>query len=292
MLTLNQILMSTQAGLSSMLAVHYPKAVVCQGQYILVPGDLPILLVAHLDTVHKTPVKHICQSEDGLILMSPEGIGGDDRCGVYALVTLYDSAPKEGKPWLLFTCDEETGAHGAYQFLEDFFDGLLPPDIARLKLLIELDRKGERDAVYYECENPDLENYITSKGFETAWGSFSDISVLAPDLGIAAVNLSVGYYNAHTQHEYINLKHLEATIARVKGILHDVADSSFSRYAYMTDTASQWIWGEPLTTPKEQRTALLEIYPPEELDAIQSEMGDTGIRMLYEDALADGIFWY
>lgn len=292
MLTLNQILMSTQAGLSSMLAVHYPKAVVCQGQYILVPGDLPILLVAHLDTVHKTPVKHICQSEDGLILMSPEGIGGDDRCGVYALVTLYDSAPKEGKPWLLFTCDEETGAHGAYQFSEDFFDGLLPPDIARLKLLIELDRKGERDAVYYECENPDLENYITSKGFETAWGSFSDISVLAPDLGIAAVNLSVGYYNAHTQHEYINLKHLEATIARVKGILHDVADSSFSRYAYMTDTASQWIWGEPLTTPKEQRTALLEIYPPEELDAIQSEMGDTGIRMLYEDALADGIFWY
>lgn len=292
MLTLNQILMSTQAGLFSMLAVHYPKAVVCQGQYILVPGDLPILLVAHLDTVHKTPVKHICQSEDGLILMSPEGIGGDDRCGVYALVTLYDSAPKEGKPWLLFTCDEETGAHGAYQFSEDFFDGLLPPDIARLKLLIELDRKGERDAVYYECENPDLENYITSKGFETAWGSFSDISVLAPDLGIAAVNLSVGYYNAHTQHEYINLKHLEATIARVKGILHDVADSSFSRYAYMTDTASQWIWGEPLTTPKEQRTALLEIYPPEELDAIQSEMGDTGIRMLYEDALADGIFWY
>lgn len=292
MLTLNQILMSTQAGLSSMLAVHYPKAVVCQGQYILVPGDLPILLVAHLDTVHKTPVKHICQSEDGLILMSPEGIGGDDRCGVYALVTLYDSAPKEGKPWLLFTCDEETGAHGAYQFSEDFFDGLLPPDIARLKLLIELDRKGERDAVYYECENPDLENYITSKGFETAWGSFSDISVLAPDLGIAAVNLSVGYYNAHTQHEYINLKHLEATIARVKGILHDVADSSFPRYAYMTDTASQWIWGEPLTTPKEQRTALLEIYPPEELDAIQSEMGDTGIRMLYEDALADGIFWY
>lgn len=292
MLTLNQILMSTQAGLFSMLAVHYPKAVVCQGQYILVPGDLPILLVAHLDTVHKTPVKHICQSEDGLILMSPEGIGGDDRCGVYALVTLYDSAPKEGKPWLLFTCDEETGAHGAYQFSEDFFDGLLPPDIARLKLLIELDRKGERDAVYYECENPDLENYITSKGFETAWGSFSDISVLAPDLGIAAVNLSVGYYNAHTQHEYINLKHLEATIARVKGILHDVADSSFPRYAYMTDTASQWIWGEPLTTPKEQRTALLEIYPPEELDAIQSEMGDTGIRMLYEDALADGIFWY
>lgn len=292
MLTLNQILMSTQAGLSSMLAVHYPKAVVCQGQYILVPGDLPILLVAHLDTVHKTPVKHICQSEDGLILMSPEGIGGDDRCGVYALVTLYDSAPKEGKPWLLFTCDEETGAHGAYQFSEDFFDGLLPPDIARLKLLIELDRKGERDAVYYECENPDLENYITSKGFETAWGSFSDISVLAPDLGIAAVNLSVGYYNAHTQHEYINLRHLESTITRVKGILRDAADPSFPRYTYMTDTTSQWAWGEPLTTPKEQRAALLEIYPPEELDAVQAEMGDTGIRMLYEDTLADGMFWY
>ena len=40
--------------------------------------------------------------------MSPQGIGGDDRCGVFALQSIYAAAKK--KPWLLFTCDEETGA--------------------------------------------------------------------------------------------------------------------------------------------------------------------------------------
>ena len=66
--------------------------------------------------------------------------------------------------------------------------------------------------MYYDCDNPEFEAYITSKGFETQCGSLSDISYVAPELGVAAVNLSSGYYNAHTQHEYINRKHLNATV--------------------------------------------------------------------------------
>ncbi|MBO6179870.1 MAG: hypothetical protein J6O04_11890 [Selenomonadaceae bacterium] len=44
----------------------------------------------------------------------------------------------------------------------------------------------------------DFKNYITLKGYRTAFGSFSDISVIAPALDVAAVNLSSGYYYAHT----------------------------------------------------------------------------------------------
>ena len=72
------------------------------------------MLVAHLDTVHDEPVRDICVSADGNILMSPQGIGGDDRCGCFALVKVFQSA--QVKPWLLFTCEEEVGGIGAKYF--------------------------------------------------------------------------------------------------------------------------------------------------------------------------------
>ena len=84
----------------------------------------------------------------------------------------------------------------------------MPTELDALKFLVEIDRKGANDAVYYDCDNPDFEEYITGKGFQTAIGSFSDISLLAPELGVAAVNLSSGYYNAHTLHEFINVNEL------------------------------------------------------------------------------------
>ena len=136
--------------------------------------------------------------------MSPQGIGGDDRCGVFALVKIYLSA--QVKPWLLFTCDEEVGGLGAQYFCQLHSQGLLPNELDALKFIVEIDRKGKNDAVYYDCDNPDFEAYIAGKGFTTALGSFSDISLIAPELGVAAVNLSSGYYNAHTLHEFINVK--------------------------------------------------------------------------------------
>ena len=189
------------------------------------------MLLAHMDTVHEKPVKHICKSADGGILMSPHGIGGDDRCGVYALVNTYEAAPV--KSWLLFSCDEKVGGVGAEKFASDYRRGKMPEGLDMMKLLVEIDRKGRKDAVYYSCYNPDFEAYITSKGFVTASGSFSDISVIAPEMGVAAVNLSSGYYNAHTLHEYINRKHIEAVIQSVIGIIADAAKPDFPKYEYI-----------------------------------------------------------
>jgi hypothetical protein len=206
-------------------------AVYSKDEYILVPGDAPIMLVAHLDTVHRERVKQICKTENGVILMSPQGIGGDDRCGVYALVRLHRIAAK--KPWLLFTCDEETGGGGAKRFCAHYTKGELPKGLADLKLLVEIDRTGKDDAVYYDCENDDFEDYITSKGFTTAWGTFSDVSIIAPKLKVAAVNLSSGYYNAHTLHEYINRNQLNAVVKKVEGIIADSAREDFPKYEYI-----------------------------------------------------------
>lgn len=231
MKTLEEFLRPTQKGLFKMLSKMYPNAIRSKKEYILVPGEAPIMLLAHLDTVHAQPVQTICKSKDKNILMSPQGIGGDDRCGVYAIVNAYDKAVK--KPWLLFTCDEEIGGVGADQFCHAHSECKLPKELDDLKLLIEIDRRGSNDAVYYDCDNEELEKYITSKGFRTAYGSFSDISVVAPELGVGAVNLSSGYYNAHKLHEYINRRELDAVLQKVNEIVAESAQPNFPKYEYI-----------------------------------------------------------
>jgi len=300
MFRLDDVILPTQKTLYAKISQMFkPDAICNKGSYILVPGTAPIMLLAHMDTVHKEPVQRICKTSNGTILMSPQGIGGDDRCGVYALLTIRRET--QHAPWLLFTCDEEIGGVGASKFCKDYKAGKLPRELADLKLLIEIDRKGSDDAVYYDCENPEFEAYITSKGFKTEWGSFSDISLVAPALGVAAVNLSSGYYNAHTQHEYINTKQLNATIKRVKEIVEETIASGFPQFEYIEAISEKYItqrfssnwrdfyreyYGTDLTDiPAEYRDAYLELldwYSPEELDTLRAENGDQIIQQLYD----------
>ena len=275
-------------------SIYKGCADVGRDSYILVKGEAPVLLVAHLDTVHPQPVKQICRTDDGGMLMSPQGIGGDDRCGVYALNAVYRQS--EAKPWLLFTCDEEVGGVGAGDFCAKHRKGALPKELGQLKLIIEIDRKGRDDAVYYGCDNRDFEDYITGKGFRTSYGSFSDISYIAPELGIAAVNLSAGYYNAHTLHEYINRKHLEDTVRKVIGIIAESTDPGFPRYGYVEACrfygrgwgryGSWYSEGKALEVLpediREEYGALLDYYTVEELEGYRMDYGDGMILQLFE----------
>ena len=291
MMNLDNILRMTQKKLFKAIKREY-SALHEKGAWLLIKGESPVLLVAHLDTVHKEPVRDICRTTDGNILMSPQGIGGDDRCGVYALMKVYESA--HIKPWLLFTCDEEVGGVGACKFCDAYYFGELPKELDDIKLIIEIDRKGKDDAVYYECANKDFEAYITSKGFKTAFGSYSDICDIAPTLGIAAVNLSSGYYNAHTQHEYINLAELEATIDRVKAIIDEsltLPKYEWIEREYVTHEYFGDYWQKPIVHKadkvpdyyEQMYKELSEIYNEQELEEFREVYGDEIIEELYDD---------
>ena len=299
---LEDFLYPTQGELFKLIRRMYGRdAVSRKGKYILVRGEAPVMLLAHMDTVHKTPVKHICKSEDGNILMSPEGIGGDDRCGVYALVSVRRLAGKS--PWLLFTCDEETGGKGADSFADDFAAKRLPKALRSLKMLIEIDRKGKNDAVYYDCANPDFEDYITDKGFAADYGSFSDISLIAPAMGVAAVNLSSGYYNAHTTHEYINLSELKATIKKVVEIVEESCAPDFPAFEYIEAPRLRKRWdefswdfslhgGHDLPAPHDLSEEyaecyddLLDFYTAEELEELREAYGDRVILDLWDSEI-------
>ena len=113
--SLEDFLYPTQKKLFKRLCKKFKgKTLISKGNFILVRGAAPVMLVAHLDTVHEEPVKDICLSADKNILISPQGIGGDDRCGVFALCKIYRLS--KIKPWLLFTCEEEVGGIGAKYF--------------------------------------------------------------------------------------------------------------------------------------------------------------------------------
>lgn len=183
--------------------------------FIYAKGTLPVMLVAHMDTVHKKPVNTICYSKDGNIVMSPEGIGGDDRAGVYMILQII----KKHRCHVLFCEDEETGGIGAQKFAA----GNIRPEI---NYMVELDRRGSNDAVFYDCSNPEFTEFVTGFGFEEHMGSFSDISIIAPALKVAAVNISAGYYCEHSRHEYVDLRVMEKNI-RLVGKMVSCASEKF-----------------------------------------------------------------
>lgn len=187
------------------------RKIVVKEDFVYAKGDIPVLLVAHLDIVHKAPPTTILYDTRKQMLWSPTGIGGDDRCGVYAILEI----TKKYKPYVLFTTDEETGASGARAFVKEV-------DELPVNFVIEIDRRGFQQAVFYECGNKDFQKFITSYGFRKEYGSFTDISIISPAYDVASVNLSAGYYNEHTLSEYISLKDLQYTIDGVANILRDV----------------------------------------------------------------------
>lgn len=193
--------------------------------YVFAKGDFPVLLVAHLDTVHENlPTTIVYDTLDGS-LSSPNGIGGDDRCGVYMILEII----KHYNCSVLFCEDEEIGGKGATKFTKTELAKELSFNYA-----LEFDRKGSNDAVFYSCDNKDFEQFITKDFYKTSYGSFSDISVLAPFLGCAAVNLSCGYYMAHTNSEYVVLSEMEKSIEAACDILERTTESDKFEYVEMS----------------------------------------------------------
>lgn len=190
--------------------------------YILAEGDIPILLVAHLDTVFKSPPVEIYFDEKKDVLWSPQGLGADDRAGVFIILKLI----QEGlRPHVCFTTDEEIGGVGASMLVQVFKEK--PFDI---KYAIQLDRQGVGDSVYYDCDNPKFEEYINKFGYVTAWGSFSDIGVICPAWEVAGVNLSVGYVREHSTSETLFLKGMYATMDKVRSMLRQASDAKHYKY--------------------------------------------------------------
>jgi len=169
----------------------------------------PVLLTAHMDTVHKENVKSVVYENGGNKISSPQGIGGDDRCGVWIITEIISKT--ELRPPVLLCEDEEIGGVGSRKFLKDKNAKLIRRKLSEMKFFIELDRANAKDAVFYDCDNPEFTEWILSEtDLKESWGTYSDISELCPELGVAGVNISCGYYEAHTTKEYVLVNEMKA----------------------------------------------------------------------------------
>lgn len=220
----NKICRMSQETLKEYVAQELCKTydeVISDDGYVYAKGSFPVLLVAHLDTVHKKLPSVIYYDKATDALSAPEGIGGDDRCGIYMIFKII----KKYNCSVLFCEDEEIGMVGAEKFTRTELAKEL-----KFNYMIEFDRKGKNDAVFYECDNPEFEDFITKEFYVTNNGSFSDISTLAPVIGCAAVNLSCGYYNAHTPNEYVVFSEMENSIKQACKILDRTTENDIFDY--------------------------------------------------------------
>lgn len=194
--------------------------------YIIAEGQLPVCLMAHLDTVGSAPPNEIYYDQKKKVMWSPDLLGADDRAGVYAIIQIIEHGYR---PHIIFTTNEELGAVGASTLVSE------NPDcpLENLSAIFELDRRGYNDCVFYDCDNKHFTKFVEGFGFKTAYGSFSDISVIAPAWGVAAANLSIGYENEHMQIEILHVKWLEKTIKKVEKILDYCIENELPYYTYI-----------------------------------------------------------
>ena len=211
----------TQTGLKQAMETvvkKYYKNVVSTDRYVYAKGNIPIALVAHLDTVFPLPPTDVFYDREQNVIWSPQGLGADDRAGVYIIFQILRTTKL--RPHLIFTTDEEKGMLGSI-----FLTKKERKPFAEMKYIIQLDRRGVNDCVFYDCDNKDFTKYVESFGFKKAFGSFSDISEICPEWGIAGVNLSVGYVSEHSEKEHLYVDVLKNTQTRVIEMLKDAENA-------------------------------------------------------------------
>lgn len=216
--------------LPNVLNNYYSKdKVISTKDYIYAMGDIPVALVAHLDTVHRQTVQQLYHDQKKCVLWSPQGIGADDRAGVFAILKILEAGYR---PSIIFCSQEESGGIGATAFIKD-----IPAPLIKTNYLIELDRQGSVDCVFYDFDNPIFEEYINNFGFITDWGTFSDIAIIGPAWKLPSVNLSIGYINEHTTSETLHYVDMFNTIEKVQKILEAEAAEEHT-FAYVE--LSRW----------------------------------------------------
>jgi len=181
-------------------------------------GKYPPCVVAHMDTVHRItgdgilPVEHNGKVTGiNPVTMKQSGIGGDDKCGIYAALVMLRELPNIKA---VFTVDEEVGAIGASRLELDHLDGI--------GFLVQADRRGNVDMVTRACgtmlASPQF--IAAAKGLAKGHGyrrcedgGLTDVQELvARDCGVSALNLSAGYHRPHQDSEYIDLTHLATCV--------------------------------------------------------------------------------
>lgn len=170
-------------------------------------AGLPIL-VAHTDNVLGPDKEPVFDLNRRCIKGVKNGIGFDDKAGIMAIIALWQHF-KEQKFRIIFPADEETGGEGSRM--------ISPKIYSDAKWILELDRKSNKDFIQTSggtrlCSDEFAEKFL-DMGFELAEGLFTDVNIFKPQADyINMANISIGYYNPHTDQEFLDTVAFENTV--------------------------------------------------------------------------------
>ncbi len=169
-------------------------------------------LAAHIDQIQKTRYKDFtCLEVDDKVfgwspkMMEQQGLGADDKNGIWICL---ECLKKYDVLKVAFFVGEEAGCVGSRACDMSFFEDC--------RFIVEPDRMGSSDLITdMFCGDVCSEDFVAaldaySFGYEHDHGSVTDVGELVSrGVGISCLNVSCGYYRAHTDREYTCLPELE-----------------------------------------------------------------------------------
>ena len=209
-------------------------------------------VISHTDTVH--PIDSINIKEEQLLdaqkvfklslkayndYGEPTGIGGDDKCGVFACLTLLKELPYLKAA---FFVSEETGCHGSRAADPEFFKNVgygIQFDAPENWMITEYcfgTKLFDRNTDFFrKCDEILTENL---QRVEYMRHPYTDVQALKEKFDFQCINISIGYYRYHTRNEYVVIddvfngidigkKMIESLGYTKHVLLNDIVDSGF-----------------------------------------------------------------
>ena len=193
-------------------------------------------VVAHTDTVHKIDTINIREemlmnaqgelkeslkayNDDGL----PTGIGGDDKCGVYACLELLKELPTLKAA---FFVSEETGCHGSKNADKKFFENVgyvIQFDAPENWMVSEYcmgTQLFSRESEFFKTCNKVISENLKERKYQSH--PYTDVYALKNVFDFSCINFSIGYYDYHTRNEYVVIEDVYSGIKTGKELIESL----------------------------------------------------------------------
>ena len=214
-------------------------------------------VIAHTDTVHglndinvreemlpnsqkEIKLSYKGYDNDG----APTGIGGDDKCGVFACLTLLKELPYLKAS---FFVSEETGCHGSLKADPNFFKNVgygIQFDAPENWMITEkcfgqvlFDRKTE----FFEACDEVLTEGMGNK-MRYMVHPYTDVYALRGQFDFSCINLSIGYYQYHTSHEYVVIEDVINGIDMGKKMIDKLGHKLHYKEMVENGWKSKWVF--------------------------------------------------
>jgi tripeptide aminopeptidase len=175
-------------------------------------------VVAHTDTVHELDIINVREeqllNDQGELKLAlkgynndgePTGIGGDDKCGVFACLELLKELPNLK---VAFFVSEETGCHGSRNADKNFFKNVgyaiqfdAPGNWMVSEYCMGVQLFDKKSNFFNICDKVLTETFNKDREYQSH--PYTDVYALKQVFDFSCINFAIGYYRYHTPNEYV-----------------------------------------------------------------------------------------